>query len=134
MQGGKIPKALEELIKEEEEEKADQELQVGGWAGLAGVRAGGLAGWLPGVCCLVCAAWQLVWMPPLLGRDRIFESAPLALHADLSFNCCLLPARLAAAAWPPATACPQIPAHKVKLVVGAGGEKIKFIQKKRLFA
>jgi hypothetical protein len=24
----------------------------------------------------------------------------------------------------------QIPAHKVKLVVGAGGEKIKFIQKK----
>ena len=29
-----------------------------------------------------------------------------------------------------ATASPQIPAHKVKLVVGAGGEKIKFIQKK----
>jgi hypothetical protein len=29
VQGGKIPKALEELIKEEEEEKADQELQVG---------------------------------------------------------------------------------------------------------
>lgn len=28
-QGGKIPKALEELIKEEEEEKADQEIQVG---------------------------------------------------------------------------------------------------------
>jgi hypothetical protein len=52
VQGGKIPKALEELIKEEEEEKADQELQVGGWAGLAGVRAGWLAGWLPGVCCL----------------------------------------------------------------------------------
>lgn len=50
LKGGKIPKALEELIKEEEEEKADQEL--------------------------------------------------------------------------------QIPAHKVKLVVGAGGEKIKFIQKK----
>ena len=52
------------------------------------------------------------------------------MHADLSFNCCLLPARLAATAWPPAPACPQIPAHKVKLVVGAGGEKIKFIQKK----
>ena len=33
-------------------------------------------------------------------------------------------------ACPPPPRHPQIPAHKVKLVVGAGGEKIKFIQKK----
>lgn len=35
-QGGKIPKALEELIKEEEEEKADQEIQVGAGRELCG--------------------------------------------------------------------------------------------------
>jgi polyribonucleotide nucleotidyltransferase len=50
LKGGKVPKALEELIKDEDEEKADMEL--------------------------------------------------------------------------------QIPAHKIKLMVGPGGEKIKFIQRK----
>lgn len=37
LQSGKIPKALEELIMEEEEEKPDQEIQVGGWVGVQGL-------------------------------------------------------------------------------------------------
>ena len=80
MQGGKIPKALEELIKEEEEEKADQELQVGGLGWLAC----GLAGWLAG--CLVCAAW-CVLPGSLSGCPRywgVFEFLnPLLWHCTL---------------------------------------------------
>ena len=155
VQSGKLPKALEELIQEEEEEKPDQEIQAsmggGDRASVVFVVEGGRWRVPRPAGVWVAAPGQLCGGRRSVTRLRSATTTPDAPRPLRGFSC----ARLSPAGTAPTFArgirpkflppkdrpprlhlllrpvpLQQIPAHKVKLVVGAGGEKIKLIQKR----
>ena len=76
--------------------------------------------WVCGEACVPClrrCVRQCVWQA---GRQAGRQARQRAVVAGHKLHALLV--------LPPLPA--QIPAHKVKLFVGAGGEKIKFIQRK----